>query len=300
MVLYRHISFSESLVLFQNIRVPFFCLAIGFGIVSINLNALRWHILVSPFGTFRFTHIWYLSWVALFFNTYLPGGMVGDITKVTMLHHEAKFQSGISVLTDKLIGFLSLLFLSLAGLMVCKRSLFEIYIFIPFFLLSIAIIFLSLFIMAKPFRLKLTHLLNHLKRLRPLVHSVNDACDHYQKNHLLLAFSVSLFSQLWVISYFYALSIALTMSIPLISFFFFIPMVELISALPLSQGGLGIREAMMIALFSSKEILSSHILSLSLLSFLLLLFLGLMGGIIFLGHKVIRKMWIPKAQEQTS
>ncbi|HWR21521.1 MAG TPA: lysylphosphatidylglycerol synthase domain-containing protein, partial [Verrucomicrobiae bacterium] len=126
-----------------------------------------------------------------------------------------------------------------------------------------------------------------LGRFHDGVHRLYEAVQQYwtHRRTLLLALGLSLILQSLVITIFYLISLALNLSVPLRYFFLFFPLICVISMLPISIAGLGLREGSAVYFFSKVGLDSASALSLSLLFFAVTALCSGLGGIAFLvGH----------------
>ena len=126
-----------------------------------------------------------------------------------------------------------------------------------------------------------------LGRFHDTVHRVYEAVQRYwtHRRTLLLALGLSLILQSLVITIFYLISLALNLSVPLRYFFLFVPLISVISMLPISVAGLGLREGSAVYLFTKVGLDSAGALSLSLLWFAVTALCSGLGGVVFLfGH----------------
>jgi uncharacterized membrane protein YbhN (UPF0104 family) len=88
--------------------------------------------------------------------------------------------------------------------------------------------------------------------------------------------------QLMLASYFSIASVAMGIPINLIYFLLFLPAVTLVSLIPLSLGGLGIREASMAILFGAAGISTADVIAVSLTIHIINTLLSLWGGVLLL------------------
>lgn len=100
--------------------------------------------------------------------------------------------------------------------------------------------------------------------------------------HLLLSFALSLLVQIIRITIYYTISRSLHMHIPIVYFFMFIPIIMIVIMLPVSIGGLGVREGAFVSFFSHVGVSSSGALAISVVFFVLMIITILPGGIIYL------------------
>jgi uncharacterized membrane protein YbhN (UPF0104 family) len=78
---------------------------------------------------------------------------------------------------------------------------------------------------------------------------------------------------------------ALELDLPFVNYLSFSPLVGLISAIPVTPGGLGIREGASIHLWAISGVPAGKAFLLAFLPYLFLVIWGLPGGILFLFHR---------------
>jgi len=106
---------------------------------------------------------------------------------------------------------------------------------------------------------------------------------------LLSAFGVSLVVQLLAIGIFAAVSKALALPIPLVFLILIVPIVMIISQVPISLNGWGVREGATILLLKRMGVGAPEALSLSLVCAVIPLLAGGIGGILFLMRRRRRR-----------
>src|SRR3989337_2338488 len=116
----------------------------------------------------------------------------------------------------------------------------------------------------------------------------------YKRRHdiLVKAFICSLVVQGGVIIGYYVLGRGLGMDIPLAYYFLFIPLTTVISMLPISLSGLGIREGAFIFLFTMVGATKEQAITLSLLWFATAALVSMIGGVEYVrmgGRKAVRE-----------
>lgn len=227
----------------------------------------------------------YLNFVGLFFNLFLPSAVGGDIVKAyyAYKHSGKKIESTSAVIQDRLTGFLALMTLAVIALAIYSRELNDAHVERIIFLFLGIFLFLFLFVSSKRFARKfkfLAHLIPSLhwrQRLHDLYHALYD----YKKHKLILFGSIGLSfviqSAFILVHYFTALSLGANISIWI--FFLLVPVIAIASMAP-SLGGLGVREAGVIFFFS-RFMSSDRALALSLLLDLLIYGFSFLAGLIF-------------------
>ena len=101
------------------------------------------------------------------------------------------------------------------------------------------------------------------------------------KGVVLSALVVSLVAQLVGIASTFLISQALGLNVPFVYFLVVVPIIWVITMVPISIGGLGVREGAFVFFFTQQGVSTETALLLSLLFFSLSLFTALVGGIIY-------------------
>jgi uncharacterized membrane protein YbhN (UPF0104 family) len=105
------------------------------------------------------------------------------------------------------------------------------------------------------------------------------------RHHLptvFFAIAISVVLQLMFAAYYAMASVAMGIPIDLIYFILFLPLVTLVSLVPFSVGGLGVREAVMVALFGAVGVSQADVLSVALTVHFINTALSLWGGVLLL------------------
>jgi uncharacterized protein (TIRG00374 family) len=95
----------------------------------------------------------------------------------------------------------------------------------------------------------------------------------------------------------YLISISLGIRIPYLWFVALVPSVMVVSMIPISIAGLGVRESAYVGIFSNMGIQAAKSFSISLVTFTLNIWLCVIGGILYLVHGSYVKSHIPTQEE---
>ena len=228
-----------------------------------------------------------LYFLGKFYNQFLPSGYGGDIAKAYLLsrNQTKKIPAFSAVLLDRIIGFSSQLTICfIVAVFAYKYIKFlgnTSYIFIVFPL--IFIVFLYLFSI-RGFVVNFGFVLNLLKfrglndKIKEFYYTLISFKDNVKM--LIISFINSLFIQsLFYIGY-YFLSLSLNMDVDVRYFFIFTPIIFIVSVIPVSINGIGIRESGCIFFFTKVGAMANQAFSLSILILTLFLIEGGIGGII--------------------
>ena len=272
---------------FASARYRYIALALAIYLVAQAISAVRWTALARPLGIrtpFADMVRYYL--IGMFFNLFAPSTVGGDVSRVFYLVRDEEARTAgrsvttvhaaMSVLMDRAIGMVVLVWLGAAGLL-----LFPDYP-IPATVRSVAL----LFALALAAGALLTPL---LKRILPedghqLAVKLRLAFRSYRNNWRALAAGVLLsvlvhLVQAWMhVIMGWALALNLPFSFCIIVY----PLVGTFAAIPVSLNGLGLREGGYIYLLAAIGIGSEMGIAFGLLLFLIVALDSMIGGIIFL------------------
>jgi glycosyltransferase 2 family protein len=227
-------------------------LAAGFLVAGAGnlLGVVRWGIFlrvlgirIAPWDVLR------LSFVGLFFNTFLVGAVGGDAVKVVWLAAKGQRKTAalLSVLMDRMSGFgalivCSLVFMSLQLEWLARSAVVAGLIKVVFvYLLLIVVLMVVSFVMSAK------GLTSRLPKRFPFRGMIIEFTEAYLQfviawRQTLLASLLSIGMLLAYFLTFYLSARAFGLRVPIGEFFAFMPAVDIISALPISLGGFGVRE----------------------------------------------------------
>ena len=277
---------------FASVNLELCLLSVMLYIGSQYLSSFRWKILLMPHNiTVTTPKLFSFYLVGMFFNNFLPSSIGGDAIKGYDLYRYSKKgkESFTTVFLERYTGLAALLMIGLISL-VFISSLPEATL-VKILILGISTIFIVATIIVANSRVKnLTiNLVSKLKitKLEKVVFEVYETFGKY-KNHkssFLNAVFLSIIIQVMNIVVYIILSNALNIKVPWGYFFLFFPIITVISMLPISINGLGIREGINVYLFTQVGVANSQALSLSLSWFLMVMVISLLGGFVFVFRK---------------
>ncbi|MHB1346011.1 MAG: lysylphosphatidylglycerol synthase transmembrane domain-containing protein [Candidatus Humimicrobiaceae bacterium] len=297
-------NFSEITDFFKNSNVNIFFVVISLIMywIGISFLVLRWQILLKTQkikATFGFLFGSYL--VGYFFNNFLPTSIGGDIYRIydtSKLKNCSGMKAASIVLMERTTGIVSsiiYLFFALAIGFV-KNSNVElkfgnwnisnhllIILIVIFFIISILVTLLMLF--PDAFRLnRLFRKLKFLHKWEDKLRQVYDTFKNFRRFKLILLITIilSLILQFaFTLNYsFLGMGFGIT-KLSILSYIFIVQMIGILSMIPISIGGIGVREGVFVvlvgALGGEKNI--AAIVSIAIL--IMVLIPGIAGGIIY-------------------
>jgi glycosyltransferase 2 family protein len=268
------------------LRPEFVFFAWAYYVVCQLLSSYRWQMFLKVKGIrVSLAKLFSFYMIGMFLNHFLPGAVGGDVAKSYYLYRETgegKYAVA-SVFLERFTGLIGLSALSLAGLVVWWRYLES-----PLVLGAVggtALFLLAVILMLwwPPLSRPLNRLVFALspRRVGEPLRKVYEALEGYRDCRGTLVGAVALSTGIQCLyALFYALvSRELGTPIDLQYFILFLPLVTLAIMVPVSVGGLGVREGLMILLFGEVGVPAEHVLAVSLTAYLLNTLLSLLGAV---------------------
>jgi len=257
------------------------------------ISAFRWSIILSKDVDVPYKKLLAIYFVGMFFNNFLPTMVGGDIIKGVYLYRESK-KGGVSVASifmDRYSGVSALIIITcvaiITGYPLIKGTPLP-----GFFLLLVGgYTAASLIIWVGPLHSWAMRILAkiHFYGINKKIDDLYTALMAYKghRDILVKILLISFVVQAGVIVGYYILAINLGINVPLAYFFFFIPLATVITMVPISVGGLGIREGAFVYLFTMVGATKAQALSLSLIWYAVMVVVSMIGGAVFVkmgGH----------------
>lgn len=246
---------------------------------------------VSLFETLRFT------WIGIFFNTVMPGSVGGDLVKGLYIMKRCpghRVQVLVSVIVDRVLGLASLALLGAVVVLFALDRFGDLALAIWGVMVAVALVGVVAFSKRLRSLVRLKALLERLpKRLGHVLRLVDQAVFFYRNhkwvitasllagvaNHVLAVLSVVLIGN------------ALGVGMPTFEYFVLIPIINIVTALPLAPNGWGLGEYMYGYLFGlaappgAHEVMTTRGVALSVLYRLHLTLWSLLGGLFVMFEK---------------
>jgi uncharacterized protein (TIRG00374 family) len=253
------------------------------------LSAYRWQFFLTAKGIqVPLQTLFSFYMVGMFLNNFLPGAVGGDVVKSYHLYRYTRQgqYAVLSVFLERFMGLVGLSILSVVALAIWFQHLQS---FAVLTVVGGTALFLTtgvLFFWWPPLSGTVLRAVAALlpARIAGKVQSLHAALASYRDHRQTLAITVVLSVAIQVLyaCYFALISRALGIPISVHYFLLFLPLVTLVTTIPISIGGLGVREALMIWLFGEVGVAPADVLAVSLTVYLLGTLLSLVGGVLLL------------------
>jgi uncharacterized protein (TIRG00374 family) len=289
------VDLNELKPLFARLDPSFIVVAVITHLGAFFIMSIRWWlILISSGKQIQYQKVFSAYYLGLFCNNFLPTAMGGDVVRIVKLKSEGfdLNQLIFSTLCDRIIGLLSIIIMGIIGLnfsvsiyeSIGHNSLVLINIISGMlFLLSLAALHSRLRNSIVNFILIRIRLWSKLNNFLVYVHQNIEALK--QSKILSKTILLSLISQLLIIVTYYCIARSLHIELALFEFVLVVPVVAIFTSLPISVGGMGVREGIMVFLLGAVGVLTTNAVSVSLMYLTILIFITLPGGIFLLSGK---------------
>ncbi len=262
------------------LRFEFFLAALGLYCIAQVISSYRWMLLARGLGfdqgLGRFVALYY---VGMFFNLFLPTSMGGDVVRAWHLTPEPgrRWAAALSVFSERFSGLLALLAMGCAATLlrpdaVPVEALWAIW-------AATAAGFLGL--------VTLPWVSRWYSKLRQLSASLSLCAG--QRRRWIVSLLLSLMVQVASVIEIWLLGLALDFSVPFLAYMIVVPLVTLVTLLPISLNGVGVREASLVLLLGQAGVAPAGALVLGLVWFAMLLAAGLLGGGVYAFGRLFRR-----------
>lgn len=286
------------LTYWRNLDAVLFVLGAACYFLTALVSGTRWWWLlrvngtdVSLFETLRFT------WIGIFFNTVMPGSVGGDLVKALYIMKRCpghRVQVLVSVIVDRVLGLASLALLGAVVVLFALDRFGDLALAIWGVMSGVALLGMIAFSKRLRTFVRLSVLLERLpKRLGHVLRLVDQAVFFYRDHKMVIGASLlaGVANHVLAVLSVVLIGNALGVGMPTFEYFVLIPIINIVTALPIAPNGWGLGEYMYGYLFGlaappgRAAIMATQGIALSVLYRLHLTLWSLLGGVFVLFEK---------------
>lgn len=283
------VDFSQTWQHVQALSWPFVVFALLFYTGLQWLSCWRWQIVLRSQGySLRLRSLMSSYFVGMWLNIFLPGSLGGDVYRVYRVSQATQDSESalVSVFLERFTGLAALSAIAVMGLppafqLVGRWDIIALFLGAVGALVGAVLLIMSprLLRWAEPWliRLKLGAIAARLTKIQILLRQFST-----DRSAVLSSIGLSLLLQFGIVVYHFIIAQQLAIPISFLALVVFIPIVVVITLLPISLGGLGLKEGLWIYLFSRVGLSSEEAVLLSLTVTVLGWLLSIPGGLILL------------------
>lgn len=297
LVLTKFRDFRTVIETLRDINITFLLLSAATHVFGIWITAVRWQTLLKTQDvTLSLSYLTSTVLIGFFFNNFLPTTIGGDVFRAYDISRKSKLRVGSSlsiIVVERGSGVISAATYAVIALFLGFTAIGGQSIIIPIVIFFAVTLILAFFLLNPSF-LKLDRLFEKVKflaKIREKLENVYETFKSFKKYKFALA-KVLFYSfclQFAVILNYWLASKSLGIELGLTAFIFISPVVATIAMLPISIGGIGLRENSLVLIMTSLGAMEEKAAITSLLIFFMLIVIGIIGGIIYLVRPFILK-----------
>ena len=282
------IDFAELSTVFRATDLWLFGAATALFFVQQVVVAYSWQILlVAQHNHVPFWRILQVHFIGSFFGTFMPSSVGMDIVRAYSLsrHLRKGVDAMSSLFVTRVVGFLVNFGIAVLAAIPVARMTGNSRLF--WAVLAITALFgVGVWVLLHPRFMRSVEFMLKKIRLGKLVHLVHEfyqgtADLKQEKKALRRLVLVSLLFQVVGIYIIYLVGVSLGLSIAMKYYFIYVPVITVITVLPLSIAGIGVREGAFVFFFTRLGAAGEQALSLSLLVFAQWIAMALVGGMVY-------------------
>jgi glycosyltransferase 2 family protein len=285
----------------RNTRVIYLPIAVAASFAVTWLMAFRWGMILAAKGhRLKTLRLFAYYLIGLFFTSFVPGGGIsGDVARLIYVDREVRDKALVlsTLVYERLVGVFTLLLIGLAAtLMTRSYGQTDPMIYISEAVLAIAFfavaILMSSYVSSRLARvIRAIGLRMKIVRLAEAAARTIEAMTELRRDGALLlrtALMSILIRIVWSLGCF-VVAWAMGLPIGVLTVCAFISLVDLVRLMPISVGGLGVREWSVVVLFASVGIIREQALTFSILAFAPIYLNAIVGGVVYVARARLRR-----------
>ena len=293
-LLYRNTPLQQIAAVLAQSKFVFLLLVGGIILINIGLSALKWRVLLLsdqidiPLGKLAVSYM-----IGGFFNLFLPSNIGGDSYRIydVMRQSGQGARTAASVFADRFSGFIALTIFSLAASAFVAMRVDQPYlILLPLVVFACLTLALYLLWLKTPvlWLLRVTRL-DRFPRLIGFCEKFFSALGHYgsETGTLVKVMLLSFAFQFFLIVSVYLMALAINATVPFVYFLAFVPLITLMEAIPISIYGIGVRDMGYVFFFQYAGMGEAYTRSLAIVFLAVTICYSMLGGLLYLGRKVV-------------
>ncbi len=286
--LFRKVDFGSILEIIRKSDKPLIYLSFLLSFLGYFFSFLRWKMLLETAGiNLPKKRLLSAFSGAIFFNLFLPSTVGGDFLRTVDIgyHSKKKSLTMATVLLDRLSGFAGMIIVAIIAFIFGAAIIKDQKVIFVFFLLVILLVLVMLvifnnFVYSLTSRLFAAFIPGNIRQsLARVFQEMRNFKRHKAviAKNLILSMAIQLLGPVTT----YIVSLAFHLEVNIIYFFLFIPVISVVTLLPISIGGLGVRDYMTVLLFTSIGVSKHFAFAFSLLGFFFIVVYAGIGGLIY-------------------
>ena len=280
----QKIDIVELLLTIKSANIYLLTIAFLSNGINVMLRTYKWKIILIVQEIYvPFKILLTFSFTSAFFSIFLPTAYGGDIIRAydVSKFSNKKLESLASIIVDRGSGALALFLIATVALFFGYNLIDIRIVLLTIGLLSLIIISIIIIFNKKKIKIitKIITFVDHKDILKNMHGAFHIYRYHRRKSIEILA--LSLLAQVIAILYYPLIAYSFGLDVPIVYFLIVIPIILVILMLPISIGGIGVREGAFLFFFKKVGVLPHEAVSIAIVAFGLYMIWGLIGGVVY-------------------
>jgi uncharacterized protein (TIRG00374 family) len=290
--IFNQIDLHQFITTLRNARIDI--LIAGFLVLWIGhyICIYRWRLLMRPLMQVpSINQLFGIYCIGLFFNMIFPTLIGGDVVKIYYAGKPSRkyAQSFAATFLDRDAGMFAMMIIACTAVLLYPITVPNIPVSIIIWSVFAVFVLGNIAIFVPRIHRLLTDILRrfNLSKIATKIDMISSAFQIMGKHKVVLLWSliISFINQLLVIAVVWITAIGLQLQVSFYYFLIFVPVITIISMIPISINGMGLREYSFKSLFGAIHVLPASCIALGLVSSIVLILTALPGGIVYIFFK---------------
>lgn len=282
----RGTNLGEIATAVRGANVFLLLLAFSLHLIGFIISAYRWRLLLRTRGSDASIPFLLESYiVGVFFNNFLPSTIGGDVYRAydSWRLGQSKSSALAVVFVDRFLGLLALMLFALLALLGSNELTASIPLLSVWLGLGTLGMVTFVWLIFAPPRWLPDFIAGLKLPFGGKILTIVEAFLAFrgQRTALFKALALSILLQANVVLHYYLIATAINLPIPLLSFFLIIPLATVITMMPISVNGIGVRENAYIFFFAPFAVLRPEAVAFAWIAYGMVVVQGVIGGIIY-------------------
>lgn len=245
LIIYNMIDFNVAFINIRNANPIYLLYGISLSILWPIFGFLRWKFVLKAFGYKPLDNLILSSVLISYSANLMIPGKAGDLSKALTISKTDKSQYIVPVIIERFGDVFTLTMISIIG----SLYLGKLYFFILSFFILLILIFI---IFISPVVDKIKFLNKKLSRFHNLIRDISNIRNVIKNKvkYILIALIFSSLNWIFASIQIWIFFIAYSVNIELLDIIMIFPIVILFSLIPVTPGGIGLRESLFLVMFS--------------------------------------------------
>ncbi len=278
------VPLNEVIKNVKDLNIVYIVIIILFFLLYYLIFSLRWNFLLQAQKIdVPFSRSYLYIMVSFFFNNFLPSGLGMDMIRSAYAGGRKNFEKALGTsIMERILGMIGMMSIGSLAVFSGKAEFAKlsiIYIGLIIFIVLVYYFLTSLKVKWIKEKLLSIKFLNLGESLRKFYRAFKIYKN--QKKTIIIGIGYSLLVQMVIIAINYFIAKGLSIPVPVFGLLAYIPIITVISLIPITINGLGLREAAYVYFFCLLNITEGQAMSLSLVFFVTSVIASCVGGIVF-------------------